>query len=148
LERWTGLVVNDLITLIKDKGIPLNPDERAIISKPIRRLNRIERRAYYGQMVVKGELIKKVLNEILRDDGEEQILDLTVDSIINKGGEINYLDQLVIDILGPIKVYKLVRERSEERGLVLKATSTTGGCMVLLISFIILIAIIIFILKG
>ncbi|MDA8235014.1 MAG: hypothetical protein M0Z31_09495 [Clostridia bacterium] len=138
----------NLVYLIIEKGCHLTPEEKEIIDKPLRRLTREERRIHYGNITGKGEQIKGIFKEIKQHQGDEYLFDLVVENIINKNGEGSYLDQLAVDVLGPLKIYKTVRERAEEKGITLKGTSHSGGCTMILIGFMIVSAIILYLLKG
>lgn len=138
----------ELVSIITENGCYLTAEEMSIINKPLRRLNRGERRIHYSKITGKGEQIKGIVKNRIQQQGDTPLFEMVVESIIAKKGEASYLDQLVVDILGPIKVYKSVRERADERGLTLKGTSRSGGCTMLLIVFMILAAIVSYLING
>lgn len=109
--------------------------------KPVQQLNREERRRVYGQQ---GRAVAEVIVRKIKEDEKlasawEQAV---IESVLNKGGDRDFLDSQVIAVLGPLKVNHKITSTAEERGILLKTGASQGGCMLIILLMTFLVALI------
>lgn len=122
----------------------------AVLAKTSRGMNRLERRLYFDQIKPRERELKVFLTGcygLLDEAGRQQWMGSTVDSMLDQGGEPDQVDSLVMDVLGRINVYQALRQGSEAKGKPLKIMASTGSLGFVLVIFVIISAIIIFVLK-
>lgn len=125
----------------------LPESEKNILGKTIRQLSRPERRIYFEKIKPREKEFKLFLKEqhaALSHEGRRRWLNLTVQSLLQKGGDPDLADSLVMDVLGRLEVYRALRERAEAEGTRLKALTNFGGLSMVLILFTIIAALILY----
>jgi hypothetical protein len=128
-------------------GCELARDEAALLVKNIRELNRAERRVFYQRIKPREREIKLYLRERFEsgDSREKEMwINATVESMLSRGGDPDLMDCMVMDAIGRIELYKLLRERAENRGVKLSALSNFGGLSMVLYAVVILSAIVLY----
>ncbi len=101
-----------------------------ILRKTIREQNRTDRRYYYQHLKSREKKFIHHLQEhyqSLESDGQNQWLDIVVQSMLDRGGEPDISDVLVMKIIGPLTVYNQLRVKSESEGVKLKMLVNFGG---------------------
>lgn len=124
----------------------LGEEDRRLLVKNIRSLDRAERRYYF-------ERIKPMENEIIKflaghcsgnTPVREQIERQTVDSLLETKGDPDLVDSMVMDAVGRIRIYQSLREKSEREGIRLSALTNFGGLSMVLFAVVIITAIILY----
>ncbi|MDQ0287447.1 hypothetical protein J2Z49_002575 [Desulfofundulus luciae] len=129
------------------KHFRLNEQEVALLGKNIRQLSRLERRTYFEQLKPREREFKLFLKEkyaLLDEGGRQKWMDTTVQSLLDKGGDPDLADSLVMDVIGRLQVYKSLRERAENEGIRLKALTNFGGLSMVLFLVVIITAIVLY----
>jgi len=136
----------EFISLITEH-FKLKPEEQVVLSKTMRSLSRSERRLFFQSLKPREREFKLFLTgefSVLNATERNNWLNITVESILARGGEPDLADCLVMDLLGHFKVYHEVRQRSEREGVPLKAMTGFGGYGIVLALMIIVAVIIIY----
>ncbi|RKO67138.1 hypothetical protein D7024_09360 [Desulfofundulus salinus] len=129
------------------KQFRLNEQEVALLGKNIRQLSRLERRTYFEQLKPREREFKLFLKEkyaLLDEGGRQKWMDTTVQSLLEKGGDPDLADSLVMDVIGRLQVYKSLRERAENEGIRLKALTNFGGLSMVLFLVVIITAVVLY----
>lgn len=129
------------------KQFRLNEQEVALLGKNIRQLSRLERRTYFEQLKPREREFKLFLKEkyaLLDEGGRQKWMDTIVQSLLEKGGDPDLADSLVMDVIGRLQVYKSLRERAENEGIRLKALTNFGGLSMVLFLVVIITAIVLY----
>lgn len=119
----------ELIKLIKQK-FELSERESLLMGKTMRLLTREERNYFFKYMKPKEKIYKTFLNEYYQSLDPEQkskFIEITVESLLNKGGEPDISDSIAMGVAGRLPVYNRMRERAEIEGLKLKPLVNFGG---------------------
>lgn len=119
----------------------LSEDEYAMLQKNISQLDRRDRRYYFGQIKTKENEFKQYLKEkanILSDEELNSWIRITSRSMLDRGGDPDLADCMVMDILGRLRVYQNLRELAEKEGVRLKAMNNFGGLSMVLTLIVIL----------
>jgi len=125
----------------------LTRQEQAFLVRARRSLNRLERRHYFQFLRPKEKMFKSYLARqvnLLPAEERQKWLDLTLDSMLEKGGDPDLVDCLIMDIIGPLHVFHHLRRRSEERGVRLKAMTSFGGLSMVLYLVVIITAVVLY----
>ena len=112
-----------------------------MLQKNIRQLNRRDRRYYFGQIKTKENDFKQYLREEANRLTDEEIKDwvlITSGNMLDRGGDPDLADCMVMDVLGRLKIYTALRERAETEGIKLNAMTNFGGLSMVLILLVIL----------
>jgi hypothetical protein len=139
-------VSREITELIAGK-FNLDPEDRRLLVKNIRSLDRAERRHYFGRIKPMENEIKKFLagycsgGEAVR----EQLEIKTVDSLLERRGDPDLVDSMVMDVVGRIRIYQKLREKSEREGIRLSALTNFGGLSMVLFAVVIITAIVLYI---
>lgn len=136
--------VTDLIT----GEFGLEAETERLLLKNIRSLDRAERRYYFQRIKPKEKEIKDFLEGRCSRGGDDftgSILRSTVDSMLARRGDPDLVDSMVMDVVGRIKIYKSLRERSEKEGIKLSALTNFGGLSMVLFAVVIITAIVLYI---
>ena len=106
------------------------------------RLTRNERRIFFQNLRPRTkEWIKQLKEEIDSDGGKRnEWADMTVDSLLAKGGEPDISDEIAMEIIGRFYIIHEVRKLAEKKGVVLKTLASLGGLGFVLIGVILLTA--------
>ncbi|WP_259499734.1 hypothetical protein [Desulfofundulus thermocisternus] len=145
-----GTSLSYKFALLLGQQFNLQEQEITLLGKNIRQFSRLERRIYFEQLKPREKEFKLFLKEkfALLDEEERQTwLDTTVQSLLEKGGDPDLADSLVMDVIGRLEVYKNLREKAENEGIRLKALTNFGGLSMVLFLVVIITAIILY-LKG
>lgn len=140
----------ELITALAGE-FGLTRQEQAFLVKTRRSLNRQDRRHYFQFLRPREKTFKAYLMRQynrLSPEEKQKWLDLTLESMLVKGGEPDLADCLVMDIIGPLRVYHHLRCRSEERGIRLKAMTSFGGLSMVLYLVVIITAVVLYFIAG
>ncbi|WP_395858233.1 hypothetical protein [Desulfofundulus sp. TPOSR] len=141
-----GILSREFAAVI-GKQFRLNEQEVALLGKNIRQLSRLERRTYFEQLKPREREFKLFLKEkyaLLDEGGRQKWMDTTVQSLLEKGGDPDLADSLVMDVIGRLQVYKSLRERAENEGIRLKALTNFGGLSMVLFLVVIITAIVLY----
>ncbi len=122
----------------------LPPEERRLLLKTIRHLTRGERRIFFQRLKPREKEFKNYLRIKLAADEEWRWVEITGDSILEKGGEPDLADSLVMDVVGRLKVYRYLREKAEREGIRLKPLANFGGLTMVLLTVMLLTALVLF----
>lgn len=126
----------------------LEGDTEKLLLKNIRSLDRGERRYYFKRIKPMEKEIKNFLERRCFHSGDEfteQVVRNTVDSMLARRGDPDLVDSMVMDVIGRIKIYKNLRERSESEGVKLSALTNFGGLSMVLFAVVIITAIVLYI---
>lgn len=121
--------------------------EKNILEKNVRQLSRLERRIYFERIKPREKEFKHFLkaeHSTLGGEGRQRWVNLTVQSLLEKGGDPDLVDSMVMDVLGRLEIYRALREKAEKEGRRLKALTNFGGLPMVLILFTIIAALIIY----
>lgn len=125
----------------------LSENEKNILGKNIRQFSRPERRIYFEKIRPREREFKLFLKEqysLLDEEGRQKWINTTVQSLLDRGGDPDLADSLVMDVIGRLEVYRVLRERAEKEGIRLKAFTNFGGLSMVLILFTIVAALILY----
>ncbi len=101
-----------------------------LMSKTLRQQNRTDRRYYFQNIKVRERKFIHCLKQryqALESDGHKQWLDALLQSMLDRGGEPDLSDALVMKIIGPLTVYNQLRLKSDSEGVKLKLLVNFGG---------------------
>ncbi|MCL6643260.1 MAG: hypothetical protein K6T71_08095, partial [Candidatus Bipolaricaulota bacterium] len=87
---------------------------------------------------------KNYLRIKLAADEEWRWVEITGDSLLEKGGEPDLADSPVMDVVGRLKVYRYLREKAEREGIRLKPLANFGGLTMVLLTVMLLTALVLF----
>lgn len=124
--------------------------EKNILAKTKREFSRAERRLYYEKINPHQRRNREFLMDLYEMGGPEERqkwYEMTIESLLEKGGEADLVDELAIEIIGRIDIYSGLRERAEKTGKPIKALAGGGGCFFVLTVGIILITLIVYFLN-
>lgn len=124
----------------------LGPDDQRLLVKNIRSLDRAERKYFFERIKPMEKEIKRFLSGYCTGDEavREQLEAQTVDSLLERTGDPDLVDSMVLDVLGRIRIYKRLREKSEREGIRLSALTNFGGLSMVLFAVVIITAIVLY----
>lgn len=128
----------------------LKPIEEELLSKTMRQIGRKDRRAFFQLVKPKEREFKLFLKEkiaLLGEAGQQEWVEITAASLLDKGGDPDMADSMVMDLVGRINVYKRLRERSENEGIKLKPMASFGGLSMVLVLVIIITGLVLYIIN-
>ncbi|MHB8919152.1 MAG: hypothetical protein ACYC4H_14080 [Desulfocucumaceae bacterium] len=137
---------HEIASVLADK-FGLEGDIRSLLVRNIRSLDRSERRAYFERIKTREEEFKQFLAEYYNGGGsesKEKVVRATVNSLLERRGDPDLVDSMVMDVAGRIMIYKNLRERSEREGIKLSALTNFGGLSMVLFTLVIITAIILY----
>jgi hypothetical protein len=108
----------------------LTDQDIRLLQKTTREQNRADRRYFYQHLKTRE---KKFIHHLqkhyqsLEPDGQKHWLDTVVQNMLERGGEPDIIDALVMKIIGPLTVYNQLRIKSEKDGVKLKGLVNFGG---------------------
>lgn len=126
----------------------LEGDIESLLARNIRSLDRSERRTYFQRIKAREGEFKQFLAEYYSGGGSqsrEKVVRETVNSLLERRGDPDLVDSMVMDVAGRILIYKNLRERSEREGIKLSALTNFGGLSMVLFTLVIITAIILYI---
>ena len=129
-------------------GCGLARNEAALLIKNIRELSREERRIFYQRIKPRERELKLHLRERFEagDSREKEMwINTTVESMLARRGDPDLMDAMVMDVIGRLELYKLVRERAENQGIKLTALANFGGLSMVLYGVVIVTAMVLYI---
>ncbi len=130
-EKSTGVTVLAAIFIeMLKKEFNLNEQETSLLGKTTRQMKREDRRLYFGHLKRREKAFKEYLLRnymSLEPQQRKEWLEAVVQSMLERGGEPDLADNLVMGIVGRLPVYHRLRERSEKEGFKLKALVNFGG---------------------
>ncbi|MHB8156335.1 MAG: hypothetical protein ACYDEQ_02950 [Desulfocucumaceae bacterium] len=130
------------------KEFCLGQDAKNLLVKNIKTLGRDERKLYFQRIKPRETEIKNYLSGYCFVDSGRKRADLvlcTVDSMLDKKGDPDLIDGMVMDVVGRIAVYKSLRERSESEGIRLSAMTSFGGLSMVLFAVVIITALVLYV---
>ncbi len=129
------------------EGCGLGRDEANILLKNVRQLSKNERRILFRHIKPREREFKLFLKEKFQsgDSRErEKWVNATVESMLARKGDPNLLDSMVMDVVGRLELYKIMRERAEKHGVRLSAMANFGGLSMVLYIVVIVTAVILY----
>lgn len=130
------------------EGGGLDRNEAALLVKNIRELSRAERRVFFSSIKTREKELKLLLREkyaALDSQEKEKWINATVDSMLARKGDPDLTDSMVMDVIGRLELYNILRERSENQGVKLSALANFGGLSMVLYFVVIVTAIILYV---
>jgi len=125
----------------------LDDKTRKLLIKNIRKLNRAERKYYFESIKPMERDIKEFLSWYYSDVDvftREQVELQTVNSLLEKRGDPDLVDSMVMDVVGRIKVYKALREKTEREGGRLSILTNFGGVSMVVFAVVVITAVILY----
>ncbi len=122
----------------------LLPAEKRLLLKTTRELNKGERKIFFQKIKPREKEFKNYLRLKLAAEDEARWVEITGRSLLEKGGEPDLADRLVMDVVGRLKVYRYVRVKSEEEGIRLKPLTNFGGLMMVLFLVMLVTALVLY----
>lgn len=138
------------ISLMVTREFSLRDDGQRIMEKNIKFLDKSERVYYLQRIKPLEKEIKQFLSDYYSGGNvalKEQVVHDTVNSMLEKKGDPDLADSMMMDVIGRIKVYNQLRQRSEKEGLRLSALTNFGGLSMLLMTVVAVAAIVLYILN-
>ncbi len=129
------------------EGCQIGRDEASILVKNVRQLSKNERRILFQNLKPREKEFKLFLKEKFEagDSCEkERWVNATVESMLARKGDPDLLDSMVMDVVGRLELYKIMRERAEKHGVRLSAMANFGGLSMVLYIVVIVTAIILY----
>jgi len=117
------------------RELGLKGEAENLLVRNIRSLERKERKCYFQQIKPQEDKIKELLKMYYSGGSEsvrESVVQVTVKSLLDKKGDPDLVDSLVMDVVGRINIYKKLRENSESQGIKLNALTNFGGLSMVL----------------
>jgi len=127
----------------------LSPMEAELLLKTTRQLGRLERRVVFQKIKPRRREFKLFLQDLfalLNAEQRRQWLEITTRSLLDKGGEPDLVDAMVMDVIGRLEVYRCLRERAEQEGVRLNALTSFGGLSMVLFLVVIITAAVLYLL--
>lgn len=127
----------------------LTAQEKSLLIKTAYEITRLERRLFFQNLKPRWKEFERFLRVEMGSLSEGERtgwLEVTVESLLEKGGEPDLIDSLVMNMMGRLEVYRCLREKSEERGIRLKALTSFGGLSMVLFAVVIITALVLYIL--
>ena len=128
------------IDVLKDE-FNLNIDEISLLNKTMRQLKRADRRYYYENIKPREKrfiaFLQKQYN-FFEPGSKKQWLDNVVQNMLERGGEPDISDSMVMNIIGRITVYNHMIAKAEKDGIILNALMKFGGLSSLLVLVVVL----------
>lgn len=126
------------------RSLCINRGERLLV-KNIKSLKRDERRYFFQSIKPREKEIKEFLTRYCEDTGgSEDLIKKTVNSMLEKKGDPDLIDSMVMDVVGRLKIYQSLRERSEYEGVKLSAMTSFGGLSMVLFTVVVVTAIVLY----
>ena len=138
---------HEMASVLAEK-FSLEGDIESLLVRNIRSLDRSERRTYFQRIEAREREFKQFLAEYYNGGGSqsrEKVVRETVNSLLERRGDPDLVDSMVLDVAGRIMIYKNLRERSEREGIKLSALTNFGGLSMVLFTLVIVTAIILYI---
>lgn len=135
--------MSEYLGRLLQENCALTDEEYALLTKNLRSVDREERRFLYGGLGGKSAKIKLFLQDAYDETSREERekwLEVTAESIVEKQGDRDFIDKLAGQVIGSIAVYQRVQKICKEQSIVLKTSSSQGGCTVLLIVMTIVVS--------
>ncbi|MCL5056752.1 MAG: hypothetical protein M1130_01885 [Actinobacteria bacterium] len=132
---------------ILKREFDLNEMDINLLQKVIRNINGDDRRYYFRNLKPREKNFEKTLQSIydsLEPDSKKRWLDTVVKSMLERGGEPDITDSIVMRIIGPVSVYNHMRLKAEKEGILLKALTGLGGMGALLVLVVAITAVLLF----
>ncbi|MCL6478272.1 MAG: hypothetical protein K6T65_07625 [Peptococcaceae bacterium] len=126
----------------------LDKESERLLIKNIKNLDRMERRFYFRDIKPMEKKFKEYLSGYYAagsDALKDKIVRDTVNSLLERRGDPDLVDSMVMDVVGRLKIYKILRERSESEGIKLSALTNFGGLSMVLFAVVIIAAIVLYI---
>lgn len=121
-----------------------------LLVKNIKSLGRVERKLYFQDIKPREKEIKEFISQYCAGSGEggrEDVIKKTVESLLEKKGDPDLVDSMVMDVLGRLNIYQSLRERSEREGVKLSAMTSFGGLSMVLFTVVIITAIVLYMIN-
>lgn len=121
-----------------------------LLVKNIKSLGRVERKLFFQDIKPREKEIKEFIARYCSgsgDSGREDVIKKTVDSLLEKKGDPDLVDGMVMDVVGRLNIYQRLRERSESEGVKLSAMTSFGGLSMVLFTVVIVTAIVLYLMN-
>lgn len=122
-------MAEEFINLLKKK-FDLNETEINLMGKTMRRLTREDRNYFFKNMKPQEKIYKEYLSayyQSLEPEQKTDFIEITVNSLLAKGGEPDIADSMAMGVAGRILVYSRMREKAENEGLKINLLANFGG---------------------
>jgi len=142
--------MSEEVALLIKKEFALDATAGKLLTKNIKTLDKMERRYFYRLIRPLEKEIRAFLSGYYHAgdaDVRMNIEEATVQSLLNAGGDPDLADSMVMDAVGRIKIYRLLRERSESEGIKISALNNFGGLSMVLLLVVIITAVILYMLN-
>ncbi|HBV96769.1 MAG: hypothetical protein JL50_15685 [Peptococcaceae bacterium BICA1-7] len=119
----------------------------SLLAKNIKKLDRVERKIFFQEIKPREKEIKQFISQYCSGSEEscrEDVIRKTVDSLLEKKGDPDLVDSMVMDVVGRLNIYQSLRERSESEGIRLSAMTSFGGLSMVLFTVVIVTAIVLY----
>jgi len=129
------------------RELGLKGEAEKLLVRNIRSLERKERKCYFQQIKPQEDKIKELLKMYYSGGAEsvrDSVVQVTVKSLLDKKGDPDLVDSLVMDVVGRIIIYKKLRENSESQGIKLNALTNFGGLSMVLFLVVFITAIVLY----
>ncbi len=133
--------------LLVDK-FNIGEQEKRILLLKKRQLNKSERKILFQNIKPHTkDWVNRLKMEIgaAGENGRDKWVNVTVESLLAKGGEPDISDELAMEVLGRFNVIHELRKQAEKRGIMLKTLASIGGlgfiliCVVFITSLILIL---------
>lgn len=121
-----------------------------LLVKNIKSLGRVERKIFFQEIKPREKEIKEFIIRYCSgsgNGGRDEVIKKTVDSLLEKKGDPDLVDSMVMDVIGRLNIYKCLRERSENEGVKLSAMTSFGGLSMVLFTVVIVTAIVLYLMN-
>ncbi|MFZ5595626.1 MAG: hypothetical protein ACOY31_01280 [Bacillota bacterium] len=136
--------MSDRVAAILSGEFGLDSKAQELLTRNIKSLGREERRYYFQHIKPLEKSFKKYLSQHCVEEEREATIRETVSSMLDKKGDPDLADSIVMDVVGRLTVYKLLRERAENDGIKLSAMTNFGGLSMVLFAVVIITAIVLY----
>ena len=129
------------------KELGLEEEAEKLLIRNVRSLDRKERKYYFQKIKPLENRIKYLLKQHYSNGSagvREMVVQVTVKSLLDKKGDPDLVDSLVMDVVGRIIIYKKLRENSESQGIKLNALTNFGGLSMVLFLVVFITAIVLY----
>ena len=121
-----------------------------LLVKNMKSLNRDERKFFFQEIKPREKEIKEFIAGYCSGSGggdREELIQKTVDSLLEKKGDPDLIDSMVMDVTGRLNIYQKLREKSESEGVKLSAMTSFGGLSMVLFTVVIVTALVLYLLN-
>jgi len=115
------------VILLLEKQFTLTNEDKKILEQKTRSLNRSDRHYYFKELKPREREFKQYFKEMVHDADVQELKDMMVINLLERGGDPSIADGLLMDVLGRIEVYHQLRKKAAQEGIRLKALNNFWG---------------------